>query len=186
MNYTAIWRLIDASPNITADERNFLTEFLKAAQTADDPYLEQPRMGVKASALAWIVRQSEAGLEALVHYHAKSGNYWPFGGGFEAQDEADPIKCALRELAEESGLSDDIIARLQPLAPQLLCLSVIMEQSVAAKKHGWLEFTTAWHWPPTLPARPGDLWMPLDKLRAQYTHDPFYVRMIDCTLALEF
>lgn len=184
MNYAALYKLVDASPNIQTKERDFLEQFLEAATADEDLYLQQPRMDVKASALAWVVRHGQDGLEALVHHHEKSGNIWPFGGGFEPEDKADPVKCALRELTEESGLPKDIITQLTPLTPQLLCLSIILEQSVASKKHGWLEFTTGWHWPDGLPARPVDMWINLHTLREKYTHDPFYLRIIDNTYAL--
>lgn len=71
-----------------------------------------------ASALVIDAHSAAAGGRFLLHHHRKLRRWLQFGGHIEAGD-ADPLEAAIREAAEESGLSD-----LRPLATHPLDIDV--------------------------------------------------------------
>lgn len=140
--------------------RDMANHFCQAAYNTGDHNLRRTHVNLWACANGWVVHP--AGY-VLLHQHARTGKWWPFGGRFMADDRANPVRCALREIGEESGLDKQTLGRLQPWQPALQDIH-IPENPVPKRKGLPLIFSIGFWWQPD--AKDDGLkdgtWFPLD------------------------
>ena len=124
-------------------------EVLALIRTADDPWLRSIPLHVTASALVVCPNRSEV----LLRWHRRQ-QAWLQVGGHADPGESDPLAIALREAAEETGLSD-LVAWPDAKLRHVVIVPVPAGGREPAHEHADLRFVLATQTPRTArPERP--------------------------------